>query len=123
MPEAKAMQVNLETLAGGAAGELFDLEFERILKNIQDPNTDPTAKRQITLTVTIQADEIRESAVAMVNVVAKLAPVRPHKSAMYLGEREGRMVAVTFDPRQGSLFEPDADPAVSPINRKSENAS
>jgi hypothetical protein len=118
MPEVKPQMVSLESLAAGAAGELFQREFARVLDNIQDPNTDPKAKRTITLQVLIVPHESRENAAFTVNVSCKLAGIRPHASSMYLGEQGGQLVAVTFDPRQRNLFEGEHDPAVSPITRK-----
>lgn len=119
--DPKPTQVSLSALAEGAAGELFDREFRRILANMQDPNTAATAKRTIALTLTVTPTEDRERASYSVDVQCKLAGIRPQLGSMYLGEQDGELVAVHFDPRQRDLFrEPAADEAVTPINRTRE---
>lgn len=56
MPEVK---LNLDTLQGGAARELFEIELQKVLRNIADPNTKPDAVRKLTLEVTIKPNEKR----------------------------------------------------------------
>lgn len=124
MPEVKNLQyVSLESLALGAAGEVFDRALGQVLENIQDPNTDPRAKRQVTLTVTITPHDGRETAGYLAGAVAKLAPIRPHASIMHLGRVDGRAVAATADTRQGSLFETEQDPSVRPLTPQTATAS
>ncbi len=71
MPESR---VNLSELAGGAVAERFNIELQKVLENIMDPNTDAKKARKLTLTLTFKADENRD--VASVNIEAKttLAP-------------------------------------------------
>lgn len=114
----RPLDVTLDTLARGAAGELFDLEFRRILASINDPNTLATAKRVITITLTITPDETRTQARAVVDISSKIPQMHPHAMPIFIGERAGSPVAVMFDPRQGTLFSEDSDPSVSPIQRK-----
>ena len=40
-------KVSLTNLGNGAAVELFDHELQKVLANIDDPNTDPKEKRKI----------------------------------------------------------------------------
>lgn len=47
IPEAAV--VSLDTLGGGAAVERFNYELSRVLENILDLNTNPTAGRQVQL--------------------------------------------------------------------------
>lgn len=41
--------IKLDTLAGGALTEQFEDAFQRLMDNIQDVNTAPTTKRELTL--------------------------------------------------------------------------
>jgi len=55
---------SLATIAGGAVAEAFEIELQKVLHNITDPNTDPHAKREINLKVVLvpigeEREEIR----------------------------------------------------------------
>lgn len=41
--------VSLENIGRGAALERFDVELQKVLENVLDPNTKPTATRKVTL--------------------------------------------------------------------------
>jgi hypothetical protein len=75
--------VSLENLGGGAgkdtsaAIELFNAEFQRVLDNIADENTKPTAAREVNLKIKIKPDEDRELCKVEIHANSKLAPVHP----------------------------------------------
>jgi hypothetical protein len=92
--------VSLDTLGQGAAIEKFEDELNRVLENILDPNTKPTAARSVTLTVTVKPDEDRSFANTMIEVKSKLAPSRAVGTAIYIGRHAGRAVATERDTRQ-----------------------
>lgn len=122
--DPKMKEVTLETLKGGAAPELWQMEFERVLENIQDPQTDPEAKRKITLEVVFSPNETREDMIAEIKVKSKLAPPKPEGAIVYMGRKEGRLVALGYDPRQGNLFgDEEKDPDVTPIDTRKEGES
>lgn len=92
MPEVK---MNLDTLQGGAARERFDIELQKVLKNIADPNTRAEAKRSLTMTITLEPSERREHLEISVEVSSKLAKMRPTKSmAMLEEDGEGGFIAM-----------------------------
>ena len=64
-------------MARGAILERINYEMARVMDNILDANTKPTAKRKLTVTLTFTPDD--ERATIAVNVVAKttLAPTNP----------------------------------------------
>lgn len=76
--------IDLNTFADGALAERANVELQRILENIADPNTDPSKKRTLTLTITLVADEKRD--VVRTNVVAKskLAPAKDIESKLIM---------------------------------------
>ena len=47
-------------MANGAIKERLDYEMGRVINNISDPNTKPTAKRTITVKITLEPDEERQ---------------------------------------------------------------
>ena len=77
-------KLSLANISQGAAIERFDLALGEILDNIQDPNTDPEAVREINLKVKIKPNELREMAAIVIEVVPKPAPMTPVLSAALL---------------------------------------
>lgn len=106
--------VTLESMAEGAAGELFQRELDRVLENIQDPNTDAEAKRSVVLEFVIRPENEREGAKISVQASSKLAAPKPHVATMYMGERDGKVVAVTSSLRQRDMFQAQDD-SVTPM--------
>jgi hypothetical protein len=51
---------NIYELANGAVGERLDEEYQKVLQNINDPNTDPTKARKIILTFVFKPEEERD---------------------------------------------------------------
>lgn len=112
--------VTLETIAGGAVVELFQAELARVLENMADINTDPEAKRTITLSVEFKPEGVkRDNADVKVKCTSKLAGILTINSQIYMGMHNGELVAVENDPRQGSFFdeeEKDSRPLASVAN-------
>lgn len=67
-------QINLNEFAGGALAEKFNIEMQRVLENIADPNTDHKKKRKVTVTLTLESNENRNLTNVMVDVKSTLAP-------------------------------------------------
>lgn len=111
--------VTLETVGGGAAVPQFEQELERVLENIRDPNTEAKATRKITLTVTFDPEEDRETVHTSIQVKSKLAPQREASAPMYIGfdRRDGALKAKTHDLRQRDMFsDGEEEQDVVPIN-------
>ena len=104
--------VSLENLGAGAATELFDLELQRVLENISDKNTKPTALREVTLKIKIKPSEDRDYGEVEISCVAKLAPVKPFPTNIFIGRHLGRTVATEHNPKQAKLFETPANVAI-----------
>lgn len=98
-------RVTLAALNDGAAEQLFAREFERTLENIADPNTDPEAKRTITLKIEITADPERRNAEIIISANSKLAAMRPVAHSAALGTIEGERAAVQSTARQLEMFD------------------
>lgn len=64
----------LDELMDGALTERFNMEMERVLGNVFDPNTNPKAKRQIQIVIDIAPNERRDAAEFRVDVKSKIAP-------------------------------------------------
>lgn len=117
----KLTEVDLSTVAQGAAPEVFEHEFQKVLANIQDPNTDPEEVRSVTLTFKFKPLKSREEAQVRLEVKSKLAAMAPVAGHMFMGRKEGRIVAATHDTDQGGLFDKATGEVVS-IDRPSKGA-
>ncbi|CAM4359633.1 hypothetical protein BAMA_16235 [Bacillus manliponensis] len=87
------MAIDINSFAQGAVAERLDAEFDKVLKNMADPNTDPKAKRTITITLSITGDTKREIWDCSVKATSKLAPAHEVGSRIIVGrDREGNIV-------------------------------
>lgn len=101
-------QVNLTNLCGGAIEEVFQREFASVLANIADVNTNPEAKRKITLEFTITPFEDRSGAQVTFACKSKTVPVEAVKGTVFLERKGLSFVAVPHDPKQIRMFDPKA---------------
>lgn len=104
--------VTLDTIAEGAACQLFEQALARVLENIDDPNTAADAKRAITLTFTIKPDEDRRHALVAVACATKIAGIRPIGTHMFIGRHKGRLAAAEPQPQADMFPQPVAVPTV-----------
>ncbi|MRX54813.1 replication terminator protein [Bacillus idriensis] len=81
--------IDLNSFAEGAMAERFDVELQKILENIADPNTDAKKVRKLTLTISLKADDKRD--LVLTNVIAKstLAPAKEIEAKLLM-DLDGR---------------------------------
>lgn len=77
--------INLETFAGGAFTVQMNRAMEKVMKNIQDPNTDAKVARKITVTVAFKPNEARNFITTGVVTKTSLAPELGAVTAMTCG--------------------------------------
>ena len=65
---------NMEEFANGAFTQQINRELEKVTQNIQDPNTDATAKRRITVVIEFKPNEERNFVTIGVQAKSTLAP-------------------------------------------------
>ena len=81
-------------MARGAIQERVDYEVGKAVDNILDLNTDPTAKRKITLTIEMKPDENRQYIKISASAKSALAPVLP----------VGTTLGIAANPDTGECF-------------------
>ena len=97
----RLQHVTLGSLAAGATGERWEHTLIDIIKNIRDPNTEPTAKRKIVLTLTIQPHEDRESMAAKIDVTTNMASIKGYSFPMWVEkDDEGQYRLTIMAPQQ-----------------------
>ncbi len=87
-------------MARGAFIERVDYEMNRVVDNILDPNTKATEKRKVTITLTLQPDDLRQNVNVAFAVKSALAATNPLTTSLYIaGEATtGEMQVVEMTP-------------------------
>ncbi|MFZ0578205.1 MAG: replication terminator protein [Psychrobacillus psychrotolerans] len=66
--------IDLNTFASGALSEKVNIEIQKVLDNIADPNTDHKKARKVTVSITLKANEKRNLANVIVDTKSTLVP-------------------------------------------------
>lgn len=78
--------INLETFANGAFTAQVNRAMEEVTKNIQDPNTEPSATRKITVTIGFKPNQERNFVATGVQTKTTLAPALGAVTALSMGK-------------------------------------
>lgn len=78
--------INMEEFANGAFSSQINRELKKVTENIQDPNTDATVKRRITITIDFKPNENRDFVTTSVQAKSSLAPALGAVTAMNMGK-------------------------------------
>ena len=91
--------INLETLAGGAFAEKLNEALMEVAKNIQNQNTEATAKRGITVNIKFSPDKKRQMVSTTISVATKLAPTESIDTQIIVGTdiRSGDVEIAEYD--------------------------
>lgn len=86
----------MEKFANGAFTAQINRELEKVTQNIQDPNTDATAKRKITVIIEFKPNEARDFVTTGVQAKSTLAPALGAVTALNMGRnlKTGEVEAV-----------------------------
>ena len=77
--------MDMEKFANGAFTSQINRELEKVTENIQDPNTDATAKRRITVVIEFKPNEARNFVTTGVQAKSTLAPALGAVTALNMG--------------------------------------
>ena len=78
--------INLEEFAGGAFTTQINRELKKVTENIQDPNTEATAKRRITVVIEFKPNDARNFVTTGVQAKSTLAPALGAVTALSMGK-------------------------------------
>lgn len=109
--------MNMEEFANGAFTSQINRELEKVTENIQDPNTDATAKRRITVVIEFKPNDARNFVTTGVQAKSTLAPALGAVTALNMGKnlKTGEVEAVEIGnqiPGQMSIDEVEEAQAV-----------
>lgn len=85
----------------GAILERVDYEMGRVLDNILDPNTKPTGKRKITISLELVPSADRRTITVLTTAKATLVPTDPVTTSLYITNQPstGEMVVAEMVPK------------------------
>ena len=96
--------MTLAKLGGGAAVELFDREFQKVVENIVNPNTPAETTREITLTVKMKPSKDREFSQTDISVKSKMASPNGFQTTIFtIEEKDGSITTYEHNPYQTRL--------------------
>ena len=78
--------ITLKNLAGGALQEQFDKSFEKVIENLQNPNTPYKTSREIVIKMKFVQNEARSDVSCELQISEKLAPQSPTKTQFAIGK-------------------------------------
>lgn len=111
--QKKQANINLERLAGGAFAEKLNDALLEVAENIQNPNTDATAKRAINISIKFAPNKNRQLVNATIAVTTKLAATEEIDTQMIMGlnMKSGRVEIAEIDRAGGqmSIFNEEPD--------------
>lgn len=99
--------INIGNVCDGAMVEAFEVELQKVLKNIMDQNTDARAKREIRLVLKLYPKDDRVQINTEFTCETKLAGLMPSTSRLFVAkDANGALYALDEDPRQMNIFTP-----------------
>ena len=109
-------KVELQSIVGGQLQEKFKHAFEKVIENLQDPNTSYKFKRGINIKLDFVQTEARDNVAVSVLVTEKLAPQQDMNTMFYIGKdlRTGELYAEEYGKQvrgQMSLDDYQTEPA------------
>ena len=108
--------VELKELVGGALQEQFGKSFEKIVENLQNPNTPYKNSREITIKLKFTQNEKRDDVKCAVQVSEKLAPQAPMETSFAIGKdlKTGELYAEEYGKQIRGQMSIDDYPAEQP---------
>lgn len=111
LPERK----NILEMARGAIMERVDVEMDRVIENILDPNTPAKKKRSITLRIDLMPEENRGRVDMKVQCKSTLAPMVDVSTAMCITTgRKGELLLAELLPQVPGQIDVDGNEAPVP---------
>lgn len=98
----------LSTVGGGGLEELYQQAVQEVFENIHNVNTDPDAKRKITIELIFKPNEERTEVGTAIVVKKSLAGVKGFTTRFHTAahKKDGKFVILEHDPKQLGLLNP-----------------
>ena len=112
--------LSLQDIAGGALQEKTNAAMNKVLENMQDPNTPWKNKRVINIKIAFTQNEDRDDTAVEVSVDTKLAPVSPVVTRMSIAKdlSTGKLFAEEYGKQiKGQMSFSDVISAAPPVQQ------
>jgi len=86
-------EIDIDTLGGGIIKEKFDFELRKVLKNIQDPNSEAKKIREISIKIKILPSRTRAIGAVEISSSCKLISSKPSHTEIAFQNDNGRLRA------------------------------
>jgi hypothetical protein len=106
--------LSIDNMASGAVYEMFNEALKRLAANVADPNTEPTQKRKILLSIEITPYKDRSGAEYNAKVETKLAGLKPATANMYFAHKDGEFLAFGRNTQQSEIEFDMSGPTIDP---------
>lgn len=105
----KLDKTSILEMSAGAIQERVDYEMGKVLDNILDPNTKPTAKRKVTVTLELIPSADRNTITVQTTAKSALCPADPVTTSLYVTDLPGtgEMVVAELAPQIPGQFNMD----------------
>jgi len=86
---------DLEKFGGGALAEQLNTEMQKVLNNIDDPNTAPEKVRKVSLSISLKPNKKRNIASVSIQTKVTLSPVIPFETSIMIEKdlKNGKVMA------------------------------
>jgi hypothetical protein len=112
--------LSIDNMANGAVYEMLGEALKRMAANISDPNTEPTARRGISIKIVANPYKDRSGAEYSIAVETKLAGIRPAEGTMYIARRGGEYLAFGKSTKQTEIeFDMNANSVATSVSKPS----
>lgn len=103
-------------MSAGAILERVDYEMGKVLDNIMDPNTKPTGKRKVTVTLELTPSADRNTITVHTTAKSTLCPTEPVTTSLYITDMPdtGEMVVAELLPQVPGQFSIDGNVQENP---------
>ena len=109
--------IELKDLVGGALQEQFSKAFDKVVENLQNPNTSYRNTRKITIELKFTQNETRDDVKCAVSVSEKLATQSPLETSFVIGTdlKTGKLYAHEYGKQiKGQISIDDVDENIDP---------
>lgn len=90
-------KLTISNLARGAVVEQFDFEFQKVLDNIMDPNTEAAKARKVQINIIVKPSKNRNTAAVQVQTKSSIIPAAPLETQIMMDrDAKGNVVAEEF---------------------------
>jgi hypothetical protein len=94
-------EITLSNLYAGGLEEIFNKTVSDVIANIQDPNTEPQAVREINIKIAFKPNANRDAVTYSAEVKSKLVGIAPVGSTLFIHDNK----FLERNLNQGDLFE------------------